>query len=148
MYYEGRSLVWKRSLAHDVLAAVQVRPAAALVPALQVALYTGVTNPTPDSVFADFTEPAFSGYSRFTVAVPAPLVTVDTSTTGLLLQCLFTSTSATPYVTANVNGYFLTDAGGGYYGAERFDTPFPFAHALDFLTLNAMMLMELRPEGE
>ena len=148
MNRESTNLVWKRSLGADLLACVMTRPAAALLAAPQMALFVGDTVPTADSVFADFTEPTFSGYARQTLDTTPPIVTVENFWLAILWNAIFTSTSPTPYVTASVTGYFLTDAGGAYWGGERFDSAALFTQGGDFLTIDALMLLALAPVAE
>jgi hypothetical protein len=145
MQFSSENLCWSRALADLVLATVQVRPAAALIATLKIALFTGSTTPGPDSVYADFTEANFSGYARATVTNPAPIVAPSSLDVGILCQALFVATTATPFVPNTVTGYFLTDGTTGYYGGERFTTPFPVAIAGDFIAIDATLLMSLVP---
>lgn len=146
MQYTSQNLCWSRTLARAILLAVQTRPAAALATGLQLALSTGGGAINPDTVYADLTEAAFSGYARITLPIPALVVQEDIDKLALLIQGTFVAAAATPFVAETIKGYFITDAGNDIFGGEVTPDPFPISAAGDFLTIDATWVLVLTPE--
>lgn len=92
-----------------------------------VFLWTGATVPSKDSVYADFTPVAFSGYAASAPLVWAdPYLDYDGDTPTLTAPVpLFRSTDVDPFVPATVNGYGVIIPGtpNVLRWAERFDEP-------------------------
>lgn len=137
MFITTALLVWGRALVNAMLAALSARPAAALLATPTVRLFVGDTAPSPDSVFADFTEPTFHGYAPVTLTLAGP-VQLGTQATGMIAAANFIATSGGT-IDDTVTGYWLTDGVSAVYGAERFADAVEFGAVGDFLDLSVAL---------
>jgi len=137
--------VYGRPLAVNMLGALSVRPAAALLATPFVHLWTaGPTNLLPTALPADFTEATFAGYAA--VALPLPLVgpiNVDAQHIGDHSPADFLG-GAVVFPGQSILGYWVDEAAAGgvvNYMAERFVSPVPIAFVGDFISLDVIFAM-------
>ncbi len=122
-----------------LLSALGTRPAAALIAAWKVHLYTAGPSPiTPRTAISAFTEAAFTGYPAGGIAVTFAVGPVNLPSTlgiGLLQNAVFTcSAGGTP---ETILGYWIDD-GTNLILAEAFATPIPVVNSGDFVNLTSI----------
>lgn len=139
MFVQSQTPMRTNVLLDALLAALSARPAAALLAAPNVHLYTAVTPAlSPTSAVGDFTECTFAGYA--TAAAPAMIGPVNTAnrTRAVHGQVDFTGGAiVAPGETAI--GYYVTDTTDAIlYMAEEFAQPIPFVNPGDTLSLDVI----------
>lgn len=144
MYRRTTNLVIGQTLLDALLGCLAARPAAALLTTPKLQLFVGNTTVTPLSAWADFTFATFHGYADAAVTLTAPgnLANGD--------QCV---TSAVNYIATtggslgaqNIAGYILSDGAAAFYAGERFDVPVSIAAVGDFLDLDFILPLLVRP---
>lgn len=145
MFITSRNPFLKRGISNDLLAAFSARPAAALLITPFVHLYTARTNaPSQDSVVADFTEAAFTGYAAVALALPllGP-INADTDHSGVHNEVDFVAGAVTP-PGQSIMGYWIDEAASGgasLYAAEEFETPIPIAALGDYISLDVILAL-------
>lgn len=136
MIAQTSNFQWARALIDAFLSALGTRPAGALLTTPTIVLFSGSTEPGPDSAVADFTPAAYSGYADVVPTLSA-VVNLTDNCLGLLGPATFIVGSADPQETDTVTGYIVTDGAEAYYGGARLDTAWPAATPGDFLQLLA-----------
>lgn len=138
--WTAKQIVFGRTFADTILAALTARPATALIVTPKVRLTTDPSfNPQPSNVIADFTA-SEANYSGYTAGGIAPTLSGALNLTptiqGVNATVLFIATTASPFVTSNVTGWWLDD-GTNVIAAEAFGpgNVAAFASAGDFLNL-------------
>lgn len=142
MYYEAQNLIYARSFADAWLDAFSTIPTAKLIAAPTVRLLMGALPAiTPDTTLAalEALEANFSGYGADTITLTVP-AQPSTKVEGAIGSATFIAATASPFVSSNVSGYFLTD-GTNLVAAEAFPNGqvFPIAAAGQFLTINVVL---------
>jgi hypothetical protein len=148
VYYRTAAPTWRRTMADAMLSALATRPAVALASPVSLHLFEGAPiSITPDTGLAAFTaqETAFSGYAAAVLTTSAP-VRGGQLVEAVLASALFVATTASPFVTGNVTGYFLV-SGSDWVLAEQFPpgTVGAIASPGDFLDIDVAVPLSLAP---
>lgn len=147
--YTSRAVVLGRTFAGALLGAIATRPAAALIAAGKIRLSKDPAfNPTPDTTLASLTgaEANYSGYAAGGIAAVFSVVLgVTPIIAGVLANALFYATTASPFVSNNVYGYWVDD-GTNICIAEKFAGGgiASFGAAGDFLDLTTIIPADLQ----
>ena len=142
VYAQSKNVVYSRAFMDKVLAAYKTLPAAALIPTLTVRLLMGnlpaLTADTPLATLVGL-EANYSGYAAQTPVATVP-VTSSTNVEGYIGTALFESATASPFVSATVTGYFVTD-GTIVVAMEAFPAgiSYGFTAANNFLSLGVIL---------
>lgn len=139
-----QSVVYGQDFLLTVVAALKTAPATPLVNTgkLRLSLDPGF-NPTPNSTISALAanEANYSGYTAGGIAVVLTTgLLVSTTGVAAAAQGLFEATTATPFVPANVTGYWVDD-GTNFIGGEAFGSGnvAQFAAPGDFLALTVLL---------
>jgi hypothetical protein len=144
MFLQSFLPVWGLALLNAMLAALQVRPGAALTAALHVHLFTATSQQlTQNSTVAQFTEATFTGYAAVVLGtLSGPVNTPSKTATALFLNPSFVcSASGTPNV---ILGYWVDDGAGNFIMAESFASPVPIVNPGDFIDLGILFGSEFK----
>lgn len=126
----------------EIIDALSVNPAAALLITPHVKLFTAVVNnPSPQSVLADFTEATFVGYA--TKVLTLPLVGPSNMAPNILGAHREVDWLAGAVVAPGelILGYYVTDALGAgtrVYMSELFQAPIPIINPGDEISLDVI----------
>lgn len=138
MFYRTLTWIYTKTLLSALVTTLFSRPATALILTAKVRLFSGATVPTENSVLADFTTVAFSGYLDQNVTFNYPLNT-GPNQQACIADALFVGNSASPFTGDTVTGYVLYDGNVTLYGAERLTAPIPIAAPGDFVNLELVL---------
>lgn len=139
----SRNPTFSRFLVNAVVGAYNVAPADPLIDTAAYRLFSAGPLPiTPDSLEADFTESAFSGYTAQSGSPAGPVNLPSGLGVGMTADALFTRNSGA--TSENVLGYYVTDANDNLIMAEYFDAPIPMENAGDFISLQIFLPMAFR----
>lgn len=144
MYRRTTAPVYSKALLDALLTAISARPAAALFDTPIVQLFTAGPPVTPTTDPTAYTEAAFNGYAAATptFAAVGNLIGGDQ---GLPTQVHFAATSGGPLGAETILGYLITGASDAFYLGEFFALPVPIAAIGDFLDLDVILPLLVRP---
>lgn len=113
MNWTAQNVVYGRTFVNTILAAFAAAPLAELIDTAKIRLSQNPAfAPDPDSAIADLTptEADYSGYTAGGIAmvVSAPL-NLGTDVQGTMSSVLFKATTATPFVSNTVYGWWIDD---------------------------------------
>jgi hypothetical protein len=143
MYFVTENLVLSVPLADAMLAALSTVPTAALLATPSIELFTNNTPPTPRSAWADFTKASFAGYAKAPVTISG-VGNLMNDDQGALAHVLFKATAAISGPEL-CYGYILSDGLGIFYAGELFPTALQFATAGDYLDIDLVIPISVRP---
>lgn len=137
MFITSVNPVMAQALAEAILAALSLRPSAALLATPTVHLYTAGPSPiTPQATPGEFTEATFSGYSAVSMGtLLGPILLPGPDGYGVHVACDFLATPASPFVPNTIVGYWVDNGSTTYYYGEAFPTPIGIAVPTDFISL-------------
>lgn len=137
MFITSATPVMAQPLAEALLAALSLRPSAALLATPTVHLYTAGPSPiTPQATPAQFTEATFTGYAPVSMGtLLGPIALPGSDGYGVHVACDFLATPSSSFVTNNIVGYWVDNGSTTYYYGEAFDTPIPISVPTDFVSL-------------
>jgi hypothetical protein len=135
-----RAVFVGRALVNALLAALNARPAAALLTTPTLHLGSGVP-PTlgPNADSTGWTESTWTGYAAIPLVTFSGPINPSLSLQALVTDSVFTMTGATP--TTGVSTFWWIDTGvaGPVYWCGAFDAGVPFNVAGDFLALQNVL---------
>jgi len=132
---------WGRFVLSAIVAAFSARPAAALLPTVNVRLLsTNTVALNADSTVSALAaqEVAYSGYAAVTISTWTTVRTANGE--SAIGSALFTATTATPFVPGTAVGYWLDD-GTNFIGGEYFPAGVSaaFAYVGAYLALEVLL---------
>lgn len=146
--YVAQSVTLGQTFVNTILDALLTRPAGALIVTGKLRLSKDpslVITPQSTRAALAANEADYSGYTAGGIAavVSAP-VNLSNNAHGVLVQGLFEATTATPFVSANVTGWWIDD-GTNLIAGERFsgNQIAAFAAVGAYLSLTAMVPLQL-----
>jgi hypothetical protein len=144
VYRRTQAPVYSKALLDAMLGTLGARPAAALFDTPVVQLFTAGPAITPTTDPTAYTEAAFHGYvaDAPTFAAVGNLIGGDQ---GLPAQVHFAATSGGSLGAETIIGYLLTGASDAFYMGEFFAQPVPIAAVGDFLDLDIILPLLVRP---
>lgn len=145
MIVKAPTVAIARTVGTAVLNCLATRPAGALLTTPNLVLYTAGPTPGPDTTdLTLFTIANFHGYAAVVVVLTA---VGNLGLNDLAVRALgtFTMTSGSPANTENIAGWLLTDGVSAYYAGGAFADPIPFSNVGDFLDLEVILPLKLRP---
>jgi hypothetical protein len=107
----------------DYLFAIQASVFKTAAATTKIRLFKNDIVPGPGSLFADFTEADFTGYSAITVASWTSIAIDGVSGRFYVGSGLQTFSQSGVLITNTVYGMYVEDGAGGLLLASRFDTP-------------------------
>jgi hypothetical protein len=133
-------------LLSGMLAAMLTRPAAALMSALHVHLFTAGPSPiTYSATIAGFTEATFGGYAAVTLAsLTGPVLSPSGTCDALYNNASFVASSAATPNT--ILGYWCDDGAANWFMGEYFQSPVPIVAIGDFIDLAVIFGLDFKPE--
>lgn len=139
MFPKTLFLTYGYALIAALLAALTVRPAAALLTTPKCHLFTAVSAPiTPNSPVSIFTEATFTGYSVYSLsAFSGPVYLDDATGYALLANPLYIAGSLS--ASQVILGYWIDDGATAFYGAETFQSPINIVNPGDFVDLSLLL---------
>lgn len=142
MYYQTQNFVYNRTFMDNLLKAFSTIPAAKLIATPTLCLLTGSPpNITPDTLLSDLAaaKANFSGYVDGTPPLTVP-VRLSSGAEAAIGSSTFVATTASPFVSNVIVGYYLTD-GTNLVGGELFPsgTVLPIAFAGDFVEIDLVL---------
>lgn len=141
--YTSTNLIFGRTFANAMLAALKTVPGAALLAAGKVRLSSDAAfSPTADTTLAALVanESAFTGYPAGGVAVSLTTgVDVQPQTQGAITSAVFEGTGTRPLVAPGVAYGYWIDDGVEPAVMEKFPSPVTFENAGDYLVLNCII---------
>ena len=136
MFVKSKAPVYSNVFLLKVLGAFLVNPAAALLAAPKLKLFSAVVGvPNPSSIIADFTEVVFTGYAEFVVAAWGGVINLPAGNGKGNLVSKDWACTAAPAPATQAAGYYIID-GVDLVMAELFDAPVPIAAIGDFVSLD------------
>jgi len=144
-YRKSVKPVMRRTLANGMLAALSAIPGATLMNAPKVVLLKEMPDPTPDTLNTALIEANFQGYA----AVAAGTLAGPMEETGenQAMNDSNTFIAADPLTTTNdIVGYAIMNTGKtDWYYCEKFEQPVGIVEPYDFLTLDTVLPVAMRP---
>lgn len=136
------SFSYQRTLIDALLAALNARPAAALLTTPTIRLCTSAVDPGGVTTLASITECTFNGYTAVVLGAAIGPVNVPTLGRALLYDADFVAGAAIVAPGEVVTGYYLTDSPNPatlLFGGELFATPIPIVNPGDALAIDVLL---------
>jgi hypothetical protein len=143
MFYTSKGPIWQAVVLDDMLKALTTLPTGALLATPKVELFTAGPQFTGRDLWTNYTRCTFAGYAAVAAVVTAP-GNLKNSDQAVIVNAHFEAAGVLATSETAV-GYMLSDATANVYLGEFFDTPIPFAVAGDFLDLDVVLPLILRP---
>lgn len=144
MYRRTASPVIQQPLLVAMLKALSTVPAGALLTTPHLELFTNVLVLNSNMAYSAFTMATFHGYAAASVTMNAP-----SNLTGgdqcVTCSGFFQATTGGVLTPETLTGYALTDGVSTVYEAENFATPVNIAVVGDFLVLDFILPLLIRP---
>lgn len=137
---QSQEPVISRPFLATFLAALVARPAAPLIDAAQISLFSAGPAPiTPNSTVAEFTECIFDGFATVPFTGVGPVVAIPNGEgIAVTADALFTLTGTAGVDTAA--GYYVYD-GATLVLAEYFEAPITLSQIGDFISLQMFLAL-------
>jgi hypothetical protein len=147
MFIRSQTPVAGKSLLDAILAALVIAvPAAILDITSKVRLFKVGPVPNKDMVFADFTEPTFTGYATVTLA---SVLGPHNIPNGRMVHKEVDFACTADGTAEDILGYFITDSGGTkVFLAEQFPAPVPMSTAGDTISIDVILAIKTLLAGE
>jgi hypothetical protein len=143
MFFTSQAPIWQAPVLQDMLKALTTVPAGVLLATPKLELFKAGPQFTGNDTWTAYTKCGFSGYAAAaaTIGPPGNLKNLDQA---CVVSAHF---EATGVLTASETaiGYMLSDATANIYLGEFFPQPMAFAIAGDFLSLDVVLPLILRP---
>lgn len=143
MYRQTTTPVLQKSVLDALLTTLDTTATAAFTTP-KIELFSNNPSLGPTNNYSDFTMVNFSGYA------PAAVTLQATSNLIGLDQCrvssgYFEATTTATFTAATANGYVISDGATKVYMVESFQTPVQFNVPGDFLQVDVIVPLKVRP---